>query len=348
MWLTTPWLLAGLGLLAWPVAAHLMSRRARRVVVFPSVALLAEAAVKQGRGLVVRRWLLLMLRSLAVAAVVLAFCRPMVAGGANGAGASGDEAVVVVLDAGASMGWRLEGVGGATGMTLGKAAADAALAEAEASGAPAGLVVTGATTRAVFDRPTQNVPGLRAALAEVEATAGAGDLAAGLAEGTRLLGEAMRETGGRGRLVVVSDLQAATWEAVSEAGLVGALPGAGVEVVDATGGRDWRGNAGVVEVAVEPREARPGEAAVVSAVVRGWGLPGTRAELWVDGQRVEERGVRFDAASAQQATGAYEALTFPLPAGEAGAQRGIEVRLLDDGLAADDAGYAVATTRRAA
>ncbi|MEO0966329.1 MAG: BatA domain-containing protein, partial [Planctomycetota bacterium] len=343
MWLTTPWLLAGLGLLALPVAAHLMSRRARRVVVFPSVALLAEAAVRQGRGLVVRRWLLLMLRSLAVAAVVLAFCRPMVAVGAREGERAAGGAVVVVLDAGASMGWRLEGAGGATAMQLGKAAADGALGEAEAAGAPAGLVVGGLSAESVFDRPTRNVAALRAALAAVEATAGTGSMTAALAEGRRLLAQAVRTTGGPGRLVVVSDLQATTWSAVAEAGVASDGLAGAVEVVDATRGRDGRGNAGVSELWIEPAVARPGEAAVVSGVVVGSGLAGTRAELWVDGQRVGERGLRF---TGEEATAV--AVSFDLPAGKAGASREVALRLTGDGMAADDAGYAVARTGEAA
>ncbi|MEM9790058.1 MAG: BatA domain-containing protein, partial [Planctomycetota bacterium] len=343
MWLTTPWLLAGLGLLALPVAAHLMSRRARRVVVFPSVALLAEAAVRQGRGLVVRRWLLLMLRSLAVVALVLAFCRPMVAVGAREGERAAGGAVVVVLDAGASMGWRLEGAGGATAMQLGKAAADGALAEAEAAGAPAGLVVGGLSADSVFDRPTRNVAALRAALSAVEATAGTGSMAAALAEGRRLLAQAVRTTGGPGRLVVVSDLQATTWSAVAEAGVASEGLAGAVEVVDATRGRDWRGNAGVSEMWIEPAVARPGEAAVVSGVVVGSGLAGTRAELWVDGEKVGERGLRLPGDEATAV-----AVSFDLPAGKAGASREVALRLTGDGLAADDAGYAVARTGEAA
>ncbi|MEM9883802.1 MAG: BatA domain-containing protein, partial [Planctomycetota bacterium] len=109
--LTTPAMLWGAALVAGPVAAHLLTRRARRRVVFPSVALLASAAAGSASGYRLRRWVLLLLRCLVVLAVVAAFVRPLwtgvrgngsAAAGGSGAGTSGGVAEVVVLDLGVS------------------------------------------------------------------------------------------------------------------------------------------------------------------------------------------------------------------------------------------------------
>lgn len=102
----TPLFLAGLALLAVPVFIHLRRRHQSRVQVFPSLMFLRQiqqATLRQRR---IRHWSLLALRSLALAALVIAFARPLLQGDAIAAdrGSSGRE-VVILLDNSWSMGF---------------------------------------------------------------------------------------------------------------------------------------------------------------------------------------------------------------------------------------------------
>ncbi len=75
--LTTPAMLGGLALLSLPIVAHLLNRRARQAIVFPSILLLRASVATQSWLYRLRRLILLCLRCLAVAMLVLAFCRPV-------------------------------------------------------------------------------------------------------------------------------------------------------------------------------------------------------------------------------------------------------------------------------
>jgi hypothetical protein len=102
----TPLFLAGLGLLAVPIVIHLRRRHRSRVQAFPSLMFLRQiqqASLRQRR---IRHWSLLALRTLALAALVIAFARPLLRADAVGAdrGSSGRE-VVILLDNSWSMGF---------------------------------------------------------------------------------------------------------------------------------------------------------------------------------------------------------------------------------------------------
>jgi hypothetical protein len=102
----TPLFLAGLGLLVIPIVIHLRRRHRSQVQAFPSLMFLRQiqqASLRQRR---IRHWSLLALRSLALAALVIAFARPLLRGDAIAAdrGSSGRE-VVIVLDNSWSMGY---------------------------------------------------------------------------------------------------------------------------------------------------------------------------------------------------------------------------------------------------
>ena len=78
----TPLFLAGLALLAVPVFIHLRRRHRSQVQAFPSLMFLRQiqqASLRQRR---IRHWSLLALRSLALAALVIAFARPLFRGDA--------------------------------------------------------------------------------------------------------------------------------------------------------------------------------------------------------------------------------------------------------------------------
>ena len=99
-----PLFLFGLLAAAIPVIIHLFTRRRPRERPFPSLEFLAEVNQSEIRRLRLKQWLLLLLRTLAVAAIALAMARPAVrsAGARSGAGAA--TTVVALVDLSGSMG----------------------------------------------------------------------------------------------------------------------------------------------------------------------------------------------------------------------------------------------------
>ncbi len=97
-------LLAGLAAAALPILIHLFSRRKFPRIDFSTLRFLRHLQRQQMRRLQMRQWLLLLLRTLGVLLIVLAFARPAQRGRAGmGAHQSGRLSVAIVLDASASM-----------------------------------------------------------------------------------------------------------------------------------------------------------------------------------------------------------------------------------------------------
>lgn len=97
-----PLFLFGLGAAALPVLIHLFTRRKPREVKFPSLEFLAEVNQSEIRRLRLKQWLLLALRTLAVALLALAMARPSLQGGARGGDAA--STLVALVDVSGSMG----------------------------------------------------------------------------------------------------------------------------------------------------------------------------------------------------------------------------------------------------
>ena len=71
-----PWALAGLAAAAIPLLLHLFARRVPPTVIFPATRYLAETARASHRRLTLQHWLLLLIRTLLVVALVLAAAGP--------------------------------------------------------------------------------------------------------------------------------------------------------------------------------------------------------------------------------------------------------------------------------
>jgi hypothetical protein len=97
-----PLFLFGLGAAAIPVLIHLFTRRRPREVRFPSLEFLAEVNQSEIRRLRLKQWLLLLLRTLAVALLALALARPSLQGGTRGGTAA--STLVALVDVSGSMG----------------------------------------------------------------------------------------------------------------------------------------------------------------------------------------------------------------------------------------------------
>jgi hypothetical protein len=93
---TAPWALLGLAAAAFPVLLHLFARREPPTVMFPATRYLAETARAHHRRLTLQHWLLLLVRTLLIIALVLASAGPTLPSGA--ATTHAPTALAIILD----------------------------------------------------------------------------------------------------------------------------------------------------------------------------------------------------------------------------------------------------------
>ena len=99
-----PLFLLGVAGIVVPILVHLTRRQRRNVVVFPSLMFLERIPFQEQRRRRIQHWLLLALRSLALALLALAFARPFLDRTDLSLGAaSGPREIVVLLDQSYSM-----------------------------------------------------------------------------------------------------------------------------------------------------------------------------------------------------------------------------------------------------
>ena len=306
--------LAGLAGAALPVAIHLLNRERPRTQPFGWIALLDRAHRSETRRFRLREILLLILRGLLCALLALAFARPFFAGDPAEGAALPDHAAIV-LDVSGSMraGPRWEAARRQA----------AALVDRQPEGARVCLIAAARAPRIAADF-TEDHAAVRAAVGGLEPGYESTDLGAAfrLAEARLRASEA-----GRRSLFVISDHQAAGWEALDLGDR--AAPGIEVELLDAGGGE---ANAAVAGLRSTLSDGEVG----VAARLRNYG-PDPReltVRLAVEGEVVDTRRARVPPRSAVDL--AFEDVLAGRPgAGAAGAW--VEI---DDGtLEADDRRY---------
>ncbi len=227
-------------LAAVPLLAHLFSRTRPRLQQFPSVKLLREAIRKVSRVRRPRdRWLLI-LRTLAMLALALAFLQPWLrsrlAGGSNAA-----KTMVIAVDLSASMGYA---DGTRTRLAQASSAAEDLLATLPA-GSQANVVWIQARSTGALPEPGPNLDFLRQALRQATVKPEPGDIAGAIGLALKQLGSAEGER----ELVVISDFQKANWR---EANLQ--VPD-GIKLTRLAIGEGAAANVGLAGLATEP--ARP-------------------------------------------------------------------------------------------
>ncbi len=104
-----PLMLFGLAAASLPILIHLLNLRRLRTVEFSSLRFLKELQRTSIRRVRIRQWLLLLLRTLLIVALVLSFSRPALRGTAAGfVGTRATTAMLIILDDSPSMGIRTE------------------------------------------------------------------------------------------------------------------------------------------------------------------------------------------------------------------------------------------------
>jgi hypothetical protein len=247
-----PWVLAGLAAAGIPVVLHLLQRREPPTIVFPAVRYLITATQQHQRRLKIRNWLLLLVRTLLVVALVLAAAGPTMA--ARGLAGHAPSALVLVLDDSPSSGAVVRGTPRLAQL---KHAARAVLDRATADDAVWLLTSDGV--------PRRGDPlALAAMLERLEPSVRRMDLGAAIGAADEVLAAEARP----GEIVVVTDLQATALSAATpRAPLTVVRPddpparNTGIAALDA-GAQPWAAEGGRVVVSVTGDSGPPVPASV--------------------------------------------------------------------------------------
>jgi hypothetical protein len=315
-----PAFLFALAASAVPLLIHLLSRRRAREVQFSSVRFLRQSDRKSMRRINLRRLILLLLRTAAIALVALAFARPVVTGRAAALfPGSEPKSVVVMLDRSYSMSVR--GSGGTAFERAAAAALDIA----------GGLGTDDELTVALFDERTVEIlstgrpmrSSVAAALAGEETALGTTDLRGALGAGLGILSRSRKTAA---ELFIISDFQrsAITGPMQEQAQervrifLVPVRPAAGPNVA-------------IERVTLPGTAVHSGETVPVSIFVRNTSPEspaGFPLRIDLEGRRIVEKEMELPA-------GGSAAQTFEIDPGRSGWIRG-SVSCREDMLPADD------------
>lgn len=282
-----PLLLFGLAAAAIPLIIHLFNFRRPRRVDFSSLAFLHELKKSTMQRVRVKQWLLLALRTLAIASLVIAFARPTMTGPLAGTlGGSGKTTMALVVDRSPSMTLR-DGSGSYRDQVQ-------TLVEALLEDMASGDEVLLLPVPADGDAPEyhQNAASALAALEDLQTGSGSETLTEAIARAGERLAE--RPTPNRD-VFVISDFQEST---VSDSVAV-SLP-EGTRVLLMPVGTDGRGNISVSGVRLVSQIISEGEPARIEATVTNHGSEDVRGlvvSLILEGERVAQATVDIGADS---------------------------------------------------
>lgn len=317
-----PAFLAGLLALAIPIVIHLSRRDTREPVQFPSLMFLEKVPEQRTEKRRIHRWPLFLLRSLAIALLVLAFARPFLDRGdsVSASATGGDREVVVLLDRSYSMGmgdrWERASAA-ATGIVEGLSGGDRGTVVFFDSGAESATEST--TDRNVLRNAIRGAtPGPRTTR-----------YAPGLRYAARILSASPLP---RHELIVISDFQRGGWDADGGETASLRLPnGTQVSTVSVAETEPVGTNLSVVAAEFDRQSVENRERVTITTRLTANGdVPGdVPVTLEVDGRTIETRAVNFGESFSGSVT--FGALTLP----ETGITRGA-VRIPGDVLNADN------------
>lgn len=272
--LLSPWMLAGLGLIALPLIAHLLHRRIKRRVLFPSLMLLSQTIATHRSFEQVRRWLLLALRCLAIAMIALAFARPWwVSESVDAATLEQTVATVIVVDLSASM--QQDDANGLKASQRMRDTVVEVLRDLEPGRDVANIVVTDdghGLVSSMFPQLSGNLEALVVEARTLTPGPMRADLPSALSMATRMLGEFP----GPRRLVIVSDMQATNWadmtpDAISSAmqqlQVGGVSTTTRIELINVMADRATGENLGVTDLRTVPAQPIAGQPCSITATL---------------------------------------------------------------------------------
>lgn len=314
---TNPALLLGALAGAIPIIIHFLSRRKVQRQKFSDLRFLNEVQARQARSLGVRRWLLLLLRVLAILLMVLAVAGPR--WGGLGLGTGSQTSVLFVIDTSASMNTQSD-----AGTRLEEAlAACAELSQSLPEHSSVQVITSGSTTASLFGDWLPSGPAIIQSLGLIRQTDGKFDAAAVMREAAL---QVVRAPSSQVQMIWLSDLQvfpqtdemALTAAALLEAGQVNHL----LRRV----GHPASGGA-VLSVSLPQRSIHQGENVTVNALVTSQ-FDDQAFVLELDGRPVAE-------AVATRASIDPISLAFTMPVPGPGLHTGT-IRKESDVMPADD------------
>lgn len=316
-----PFVLLGLLAAAIPLIIHLFNFRKPKRVDFSSLAFLRELEKRTMRRVRLRQLVLLLLRTLAIACLVLAFARPTKTSAWEGVfGDRSPTAMAVVIDNSLSMAMR-----DVNGAYIDQAKD---LASALIDGAQPGDELFIVPTAMSFDAKPLDFVSREAALDAVQVLgvlAGAENLSSALSRAASLLENASNPVR---EIFLISDLQSST--------LIDSIQAVVPEGIQLTllpiGERD-HANTAVIDAEVESRIVEPGRPVQLSATLARFGeeSDGYGVSVFLEGERVAQ-----SAADLPDGTSEIVPFTFtPVRSGWLGG----EVRIEPDEAEWDDVHY---------
>lgn len=197
-------LLAFTALVVVPVIAHLFAKARPREFPFPSLQWLRQVERKTANLRKPKDWLLLLLRTLAAAAIIAAFLQPLIFSGAQLTAANARKTLVLVVDRSASMGFVEQG---RSRFARATAQAEQVLKSA-GSQTLANVVWLDAAPDPEFPDPAVNLEVLRDTLRRAQVTQEPGVVS----EAMRVALEQLGRGEGAKELYVLSDFQSNAWK----------------------------------------------------------------------------------------------------------------------------------------
>jgi hypothetical protein len=276
-----PVFLFGLLAAALPILIHLLNRRKLERLRFPAVRFILLSQKRISRSYRLRHWLLLALRTLAVALLALLLANPIFQTGAGLFAGGGPVALVVVLDNSLSMSWSGDGDGF-------KQAKEAArlLISALNEGDRAALIPTNFENNETFRLKGQKDILLKD-LAAVEIADGSADFSAALLRAYELL----REPAGQKEIRIITDMALTGWDRFSLAGLKQFDPSLSLKVIR-IGRQQPPLNASVKEVRLASQGVGVNLPIQIEATIANFGeteIKELLARLSIDGQNREQK-----------------------------------------------------------
>lgn len=206
-----PGLLSGLALAGAPLAIHLFFRQRYREVHWAAIPWLLEAVKKSYRRVQLQQWLLLAIRTLLIAAVVLAMARPSLsAARAFFTGGGATAYYLIVIDNSMSMLYRQAGV---DRWERAKRLAHSVLDDARA-GDRASVIVMGPTPSVLVGEPSPYLQEVAKEIDSLRPRHGAARIEPALQLAPPLLAQAKASVK---HVVLITDLQRSTWQGTAEA-----------------------------------------------------------------------------------------------------------------------------------
>jgi hypothetical protein len=324
-----PFVLFGLAAAAIPILLHLLNKRKLRTIEFSSLAFLKELQKTTMRRITLRQWLLLLLRTLFIILVVMAFSRPVMRSSFAGIGSHAKTTMVLIVDDSYSMALENQ-----RGMYI-KQARDAALRVLgmmkEGDDA---LLIKLSDVPGSAQEPMRDPSRIRTLLQEMKVNAKHRTVEDAIRLASRLLGESKNFNK---EVYIITDAQRSTFvnNAITD------IRAASEKLFDARtkffvlplSDRRFE-NCGIENVTPQSSLFQPGKPAAIEAVIRNYGsqpVSNRLASLIVNGSRVMQKTVSI-------APGGGTAVEFSFTPVRAGFQR-CTIELEDDVFEADNRCY---------